>query len=310
MTDREAVATSDAHLEWMPRHPTHLFETVGRLQHGRNDPVHRVVDGVLWRTSLSASDEPTTMRVRRRDDGSFRADAWGRGADAVVATAPDLLGARDDPSGFVTRHPLIERAHARHPGLRIARTGDVLGALIATTLEQRVTGEEAMLAWHVLNRELGTPAPGPAPAGMVAPPSPQAWRAAPEALWRRAGVDNRRAGTIQHAAARADALARLAELPAARFDEALRSLPGVGAWTAAEVRQRALGDADAVSVGDFHLAAMIGHALEGRRFTDAEMLVYLEPWRPHRYRVARLLYASGFETAPRRAPKQQRGPRR
>ncbi len=264
---------------------------------------------MLWRTSRTAAGQAATLRVRRLDDGCFRADAWGEGADAAVAGAPDLLGARDDPSGFVARHPVIERAHARHPGLRIARTGDVLGALIAATLEQRVTGEEAVRAWQVVNRELGAPAPGPAPSGMVAPPQAEAWRAAPEALWRRAGVDPRRAGTIRHAASRAAALARLAELPPQQAGDALRSLPGVGAWTAAEIRQRALGDADAVSIGDFHLAAMIGHTLEGRRFSDAEMLAYLEPWRPHRYRVARLLYVSGWETAPRRAPKQQRGPR-
>ena len=42
------------------------------------------------------------------------------------------------------------------------------------------------------------------------------------------------------------------------------SLPGVGEWTAAETAQRAFGDADALSVGDYHLAKVIGWSLLGR----------------------------------------------
>ena len=83
----------------------------------------------------------------------------------------------------------------------------------------------------------------------------------------------------------------------------LQAIPGVGPWTAAEVAQRALGDADAVSVGDFHLAAAVGWALVGRRVDDAEMLDLLEPWRPHRYRVIRLLELTGRARAPRRGPR-------
>ena len=83
----------------------------------------------------------------------------------------------------------------------------------------------------------------------------------------------------------------------------LQAVPGVGPWTAAEVAQRALGDSDAVSVGDFHLAAAVGWALTGRRVEDTGMLALLEPWRGHRYRVIRLLELSGLARAPRRGPR-------
>ena len=55
-----------------------------------------------------------------------------------------------------------------------------------------------------------------------------------------------------------------------------------------------LGDGDAVSVGDYHLPAVVGYILgegargSGRRradYTDAEMLTLLEPFAPHRGRV-------------------------
>jgi 3-methyladenine DNA glycosylase/8-oxoguanine DNA glycosylase len=81
------------------------------------------------------------------------------------------------------------------------------------------------------------------------------------------------------------------------------SLPGVGEWTAAETAQRAFGDADAVSVGDYHIPKMIGWTLLGRPVDDAGMLELLAPMRPHRQRVVRLLEASGLAYEPRRGPR-------
>jgi 3-methyladenine DNA glycosylase/8-oxoguanine DNA glycosylase len=85
-------------------------------------------------------------------------------------------------------------------------------------------------------------------------------------------------------------------------ERALRSVPGVGVWTAAETMQRAHGDPDAVSVGDFHLAKHVGWALTGRRIDDTEMLSVLEPWRGSRQRICRLIWISRL-TAPRRGPR-------
>ena len=70
------------------------------------------------------------------------------------------------------------------------------------------------------------------------------------------------------------------------------AVPGIGPWTAAEVGVRALGDADAVSVGDFHLPNLVAFALAGEpRGTDARMLELLEPYRGQRARVVRLARA-------------------
>lgn len=78
---------------------------------------------------------------------------------------------------------------------------------------------------------------------------------------------------------------------------------GRGEWTAAETAQRAFGDADAVSVGDYHIPKMIGWTLLGEPVDDAGMLDLLEPMRPHRQRVVRLLEASGLAYEPRRGPR-------
>ena len=88
----------------------------------------------------------------------------------------------------------------------------------------------------------------------------------------------------------------------ARVDRCASAVPGIGAWTVAEVAQRALGDADALSVGDYHLSSFVGWALVGRPLDDDGMVALLERWRPHRYRVVRLLECSGFRK-PRFGPR-------
>ncbi|KKC03983.1 DNA-3-methyladenine glycosylase family protein, partial [Mycobacterium nebraskense] len=138
------------------------------------------------------------------------------------------------------------------------------------------------------------------PVRMRVPPSAEVWRHIPSWEFHRANVDPRRAQTLVTCARRASSLERLASRPAAQAREALMSLPGVGEWTAAETAQRAFGDADALSVGDYHIPKMIGWTLIGAPVDDAGMLELLEPMRPHRHRVVRLLEVSGLAYEPRR----------
>jgi 3-methyladenine DNA glycosylase/8-oxoguanine DNA glycosylase len=83
----------------------------------------------------------------------------------------------------------------------------------------------------------------------------------------------------------------------------LQAFRGVGVWTAAKVAVVALGDADAVPLGDYHLPHMVGYAFDGAaRSTDERMLELLEPYRGHRSRVLRLLMLAGM-SAPRFGPR-------
>ena len=112
------------------------------------------------------------------------------------------------------------------------------------------------------------------------------------------GVEQRRADTIRRATARAAWLEAIVDLPIEEAYARLTALPGIGPWTAAEVAVRALGDPDAVSVGDFHLPNLVAFALAGEpRGDDARMLELLEPWRGERARVIRLLELSGHVRA-------------
>jgi 3-methyladenine DNA glycosylase/8-oxoguanine DNA glycosylase len=206
---------------------------------------------------------------------------------------PGLLGAEDDPSGFEPVHPLVARTWRRYPQLRLSSLGLVFELVVPSVLEQRVTGVDARRSWRELLWRFGDPAPGPAPRGMRVFPSPSVWRRIPSWEWHRAGVDPGRARTVTAAAEVAHRLDEAVSLSRDERFRRLRAVPGVGAWTAAEVAQRAWGDPDAVSVGDFHLPALVGWALAGRPVDDEGMLELLAPYAGHRHRAVRLVEMSG-----------------
>ncbi len=284
--------------------PVTPLATLAPLRRGRGDPCFRVcADGAVWRTSLLVSGT-VTARITRTAPRVVHCQAWGAGADEFAETLPPMLGLDDDPAGFAPQEPTLAAAQRRAPHLRLGRTGRVLEALIPAVLEQRVAGADAFRSWRLLVTKFGRPAPGPAPTAMRVPPSAQEWRAIPSWEFHRANVDPGRARTVVGCAQRASSLERLTARPPHEARAALTSLPGVGVWTAAEVAQRAFGDADALSIGDYHLAKVVGWSLLGYPIDDAEMVRVLEPMRPHRYRAVRLLEVSGLARNPRFGPRQ------
>jgi len=281
---------------------------------GRSDPAYRVdAYGAAWRTSL-APDGPATMRVHAvpgAEPGRLTvcASAWGPGASWLLGTLPGLLGAADDPSGFEPVHPLLAEMSRRHHALRIGRSDRVFEALVPAVLEQKVVGAEAKRAWRLLLLRFGDPAPGPAPPGMRVCPPPRTWVRIPSWEWHRAGVELVRARTIIGAARVAARLEEITAMTPAEADRRLQALSGIGPWTSAEIRQRAIGDPDALSVGDYHLPSIVGWALIRQKVDDAGMCELLAPYAGHRYRAAWLLEMSGQgppRHGPRNAPRDYR----
>ena len=257
-------------------------------------------DGAWWR-AIRTPNGPAAVRFSKdRHDVVVR--AWGPGAGWIVDAAPAWLGCADSLEGFEPTGLVLE-LHRRMPGLCIGRSGAVFDAIVPTVLTQKVTGKEAGRAWSSLVRAFGEPAPGPPDTGLVLPPSPEVLAALPYHAYHPHGVEMRRANVIRGLAAGSSRLERAADLPMADAYVLLRSFPGVGPWTAAEVAGVALGDADAVSVGDYHLPNTVSWGLAGEpRGTDERMLELLAPYAGHRGRVIRLLEAAGV-TAPRFGPR-------
>jgi 3-methyladenine DNA glycosylase/8-oxoguanine DNA glycosylase len=298
--------------DWRAPAPLSVRLTLSAHRRGPGDPTFRVDEqGAIWRTSLTP-DGPGTLRltvtraatdVNAAEDGALIcATAWGTGASWLLEALPRLLGADDDPTAFQPEHPRLRELARQLPGLRISRTSRVFEALVPAVLEQKVVGIEAQRAWRRLVSWHGSRAPGPAPAGMRVIPDAATWQAIPSWDWHRAGVEAIRARTIANAASVANRLEAMGTLAAADADRMLRSLPGIGPWTSAEVRQRAFGDADAVSVGDYHIPALVGWSLAGRITDDEGMLELLAPYAGQRYRVTRLIELGG-DAPPRRAPR-------
>jgi 3-methyladenine DNA glycosylase/8-oxoguanine DNA glycosylase len=261
------------------------------------------VSGTAWRASRTP-DGPVTLLVELTRDAEarwVRARAWGPGSAWTLARLEGYLGLDDDPGALVARHPAVAAAVHRTPGLRLSRTGNVIEALIPAILEQKITGDEARRVYRALVHRYGEAAPGGF--GLRLPPTPAVMAALPYHAYHPLGLEQRRAELIRVAArevARLERLGQAAAGPTARPDAraaaygALRAVPGIGPWTAAEVGMRAFGDPDAVSVGDFHLPSVVTWALAGeRRGSDERMLELLAPYAGQRGRVVRLLEHGG-----------------
>jgi 3-methyladenine DNA glycosylase/8-oxoguanine DNA glycosylase len=279
--------------------------SVSALRLGPRDPSTRWARDVLWRATRTP-DGPAAVRLAEVT-GGVDVRAWGAGAGWVLERAAGLCGLADDPAGFTEvarRHPVVAVLADAMPGLRLVRTERVFEELLRAVLSQKVTTTEAMRSYAALVRGLGEPAPGPAgAAGLVVPPDPAVLAATPYWRLHPMGVERRRADTLLRVAALAGRLEEACDLDPVAARRRLTAVPGVGVWTAAEVTGVALGDPDAVSVGDYHLPHQVAHALAGEpRGTDERMLELLAPFRGHRARVARLI-ALGAVREPRRAPR-------
>jgi 3-methyladenine DNA glycosylase/8-oxoguanine DNA glycosylase len=288
--------------------PSSLDATLLLHRRGPGDPTHRRL-GPLWFRATRTPAGPALVKILA-DRETVSARAWGDGAEWALDQLPRLAGTHDDPSGFEPRPehgPLVEAAR-RRPHYRVGASDAVFEALAPACIEQVVTGQEAYRGWRLLVTRFGEFAPGPArdpasPAyGMRLPPEPAVWARVPSWVFLAAGVEQRRSRTLVRGAQRAAAVERTLDWPSAEADRGLRSLPGVGPWTSAEVRQRAHGDADAWSIGDYHIGKHITYALTGEALDDDACEELLEPYRGHRFRVQMLLMST-VPGPPRRAPR-------
>lgn len=281
------------------RLPLSLRQTVSPLGHGRRDQTLRFEGGRAFVRAFWTPDGAATLRVEV-DGNHVEASAWGEGADWALEAAPDHVGANDSLEGFEPTG-VVADIHRQLPGLRITRARTVFHCMVPAVLGQKVTGKEASMAYGAMIRDWGAPAPGPFELRL--PPRPQDIAAKPYFELHPMGVERRRAEVLRECARRARRLEETADMSLPDAHRRLRALPGIGVWTAAEVARSALGDADALSVGDYHLKNFVSYNMRGEpRGTDEQMLELLEPYAGHRGRVQRLLELGG-KSPPRYGPR-------
>jgi 3-methyladenine DNA glycosylase/8-oxoguanine DNA glycosylase len=278
----------------------HFAGSVGSLLAVRHDPCAQL-DGGELRLAARTAEGPATLHLTC-SGGALVATGYGPGARWIVDRADAIAGLRDEVGEFAAlaaRHPLVARLARTFAGVRLPATGLMFHRLLRAVLEQKVTGKEAHRAYRMIVKHFAEPAPGPA--GLTLPPDPAAVAATPYWTFHPFGVEQRRTQALQRVALIADRLERCADT--AEATRRLVAVPGIGPWTAAEVVRTMYGDADAVSVGDFHIPNTVAWALAGEpRGDDARMLQLLEPFQGHRGRVCDLLSAGGI-MAPRYGPR-------
>jgi 3-methyladenine DNA glycosylase/8-oxoguanine DNA glycosylase len=222
----------------------------------------------------------------------------------MLQQVPAMTGVLDPGFEFGHAHPAVLRAQRNHPNVRFGASRMLFHELVPTILGQRITGGEAIRQWHRLCRRLGEPAPGPA-SGLLLPPSPAALMGRPAWWFHPLGIEAKRAEALRAVAKHASKLWGWAELSSPMLQAKLALLPGVGPWTIGSVMGSAMGDPDAVAVGDFHLKNLVSYALAGEaRGTDERMLQLLAPYAGQRGRVVRLLLLDGH-TPPKFGPRQR-----
>jgi 3-methyladenine DNA glycosylase/8-oxoguanine DNA glycosylase len=263
---------------------------------------HFADDG--WWMPARTPDGPGSLRVRRTRD-ELVGEGWGDGAGWLLDRLDAIAGLHDEPKWFQTDHPVVAPLHHRHPGDRFGRTNLVFPALLVAICGQKVTGQEAARAMRGLTREFSAAAPGPIP-GLRLPPDPDEMADAPYHRFHPLHLEKKRADVIRDVSRNAARIQTLATLSPGQASVVLGSFRGIADWTTAKTLEVSHGDPDQVAVGDFHFKHMVVHHLTGRdRGTDEEMVELLEPFRPHRGRVIRLLHLLGHEPSfgPRLAPR-------
>ena len=285
--------------------PLDLSRTLGSMRVSPGDPCWRLAPSDALR-GVRTPEGPSTLRLVVRGD-RLDAVAWGPGAAWQLDRLGRLVGEDDDRSGFDPgRHELVRRMDRRHAGARVGAGAAAFATTVGAVLGQRVTAREAFVSWARLVRSWGEPAPaadraGAGRSGLWLAPEPVVLAGHHSSAYHRFGVERRRADTIRAAARHArriDAIEQPEEMA-----RVLGLIPGIGPWTESQVRFAALGDPDAVLVGDLHAPHQICFALAGEeRGSDERMLELLAPFAGHRARAQRLISWSGL-SAPRRGPR-------
>ena len=282
------------------RVPLDLRLTLGVLREGAGDPCLRLSSADAIRATRSP-EGPATIELQVRG-AELAARAWGPGAEWALDHADDLVGLHDDHGDLRPAHRLVRDLLLRLAGLRLGRTLAVFEILVPAIIGQRVSGREATHSYLALVGRFGEPAPGPH--RIKLPPSAEALAGLGYYDLHPLGIERQRAETLRRAAVEAPRLERSVSGEPTLLRRRLEAIRGVGVWTSGHVVRTAVGDPDAVILGDWNLPHTIAYALAGEeRATDERMLELLAPYRGQRGRIQRLI-ATACGPAPRRGPRR------
>jgi AraC family transcriptional regulator of adaptative response / DNA-3-methyladenine glycosylase II len=254
--------------------------------------------GVRWGGAAMALDvgfarcesRPHSARLTVRSAPELHPEALVRLVRHVFDLDADLPAFR----ALAARDALLQPLVARRPALRTPRLLDPFEGLLRAILGQQVSVAAATTLAERLVRLAGDPAPELDGETLLCFPTAERVAGLDEAQLLGLGLTRSRAATVL-ATARAVAsgelpLAALVGAPAAEIDRALTGVRGIGPWTAAYVRMRALGDRDAFPASD--LGVIKAMRLLAGIDAPRRIAAHAERWRPWRAYATLHLWAS------------------
>lgn len=292
----------------LPYQPPYDWDGVLDYFSGRTIPGVETVDGGRYARTIALEGQTGTIIVEPREKNTLRATVRFPRLAALpriiarmrrvfdLAANPALIGAHlaEDP----TLAPLV----AARPGLRVPGAWDHFELAVRAILGQQITVALATRQSGIIVAAFGTALDDPHVHALGLShrfPTPEQLAAADVAsLGLMPGARARALTALGRAVAADPGLLgpyRDLESTVAR----LKSLPGIGEWTAQYIALRALREADAFPAADVGLMrAMEGEF--GRRPAAAELLARAEAWRPWRAYAALHLWTSLTAVAPTR----------
>ena len=232
--------------------------------------------------TLTPGDGHLLLRVRLDDMA---------GVGAVVRRCRRLLDLDSDPGAIargLSRDPLLRGLVADLPGLRVPGSAEPFETAVRAVLGQQVSVVAARTLAARLVVRLGEPLS--VPAGAITHLFPTPDRLA-EADLDGLGLTGRRIESIR-ALSRAVATGEvdLTGDDPGKVDAVLAGLPGFGPWTRAYIAMRALGDPDAIPIGDLGLRRAMERL--GEPADPPSLARRAEAWRPWRAYAALHLWST------------------
>lgn len=282
----EPVAT-----QRLPYRPPYDWAAIGRFLAARTTPGVERVDERGYARTIRIGDQKRWISVAPADDDGHALIlkvhvADSRDVPEIVQRVGRMFDLDADPSAIATlaNDPLLRRAIAAYPGIRLPGAWDpfeltvraIVGQQISVRGATTITGRIASRWGNRVEAADGLTHSFPTSDPLV------------DAAFEDCGLTRARSETLR-SVARAVAAGDL------RFDDpgsldVLRSIAGIGDWTAQYVAMRALRQRDAFPSGDLILRRMAGDV------SAKELERRSQAWRPWRAYAVMLLWQEASAT--------------
>ena len=271
--------------------PLHFWRTFSMQRLGSYDPTADLADD-CFRKAFYYRGSAAAIEICR-DGDALAVCAYGADAQELLDETVAGLTQDDRYFDFSTDDSGIQRLHAHLPGMRLLRFPWLYDLTCSAILQQRIRTVDAMRDWRRITNRWG----GHGPLGLRMFPPAEVLAAVPRFELEHMGVDAKRSSALLRFAKELRFVRFKPEMDFATLRQQLLRVPGIGNWTTETVLGYGAGDTDAAIPADLHLPRIVCYALAGEfHGTDERMMELLEPFRGHRFRIIRLVYAAGLDT--------------